>query len=63
MLTKQEVREVIDVYIEAWQSQDPDLIVTIFTPAATYHERVMLDPGIGFGKTACSTLRLTGIRG
>ena len=44
MLTKQDVREVIDVYIKAWQSQDPDLIVTIFTPAATYHERVMLDP-------------------
>ena len=44
MLTKQDVREVIDVYIKAWQSQDPDLIVTIFTEAATYHERVMRDP-------------------
>ncbi len=44
MLTKQDVREVIDVYIRAWETQDPDLIVTIFTPAATYHERVMQDP-------------------
>ena len=43
-LTKEDVREVIDVYIRAWETQDPDLIVTIFTPAATYHERVMRDP-------------------
>ena len=43
-LTKQDVRNVIDVYIKAWETQDPDLIVTIFTPAATYHERVMQDP-------------------
>lgn len=43
-LTKQDVREVIDVYIKAWETQDPDLIVSIFTPAATYHERVLRDP-------------------
>jgi ketosteroid isomerase-like protein len=43
-LTKQDVRDVIDIYIKAWTEQDPDLIVTIFTPEATYHERVMLDP-------------------
>ena len=43
-LTKQEVRKVVDVYIRAWETQDPDLIVTIFTPAATYHERVLGDP-------------------
>jgi ketosteroid isomerase-like protein len=43
-LTKQEAREVIDVYIKAWETQDPDLIVTIFTPSATYHERVLSDP-------------------
>ena len=40
-LTKQDVREVIDVYIRAWETQDPDLIVSIFTPSAIYHERVM----------------------
>ena len=44
MLTKQDVREVIDVYIKAWETQDPDLIVTIFTPEAMYHERVMEAP-------------------
>jgi hypothetical protein len=43
-LTKQDVRDVIDVYIRAWTEQDPDLIVTIFTPAATYHERMMREP-------------------
>ena len=43
-LTKQEAREVVDTYIRAWQSQDPDLIVTIFAERATYHERVMDEP-------------------
>lgn len=42
-LTKQDVRDVIDVYIRAWTEQDPDLIVTIFTESARYHERVMED--------------------
>ena len=42
--TRREVRKAIDVYIKAWETQDPDLIVTIFTPAATYHERVMQEP-------------------
>ena len=27
-LTKQQVREVLDVYIRAWEGQDPDLICT-----------------------------------
>lgn len=43
-LTKQEAREVVDTYIRAWETQDPDLIVTIFTDSATYHERVLEDP-------------------
>lgn len=43
-LTKERVREVLDTYIRAWEDQDPDLIVTIFTPAATYHERVLAEP-------------------
>lgn len=44
MPTKQEAREVLDIYIKAWETQDPDLIVTIFTSSATYHERVLEDP-------------------
>ena len=43
-LTKQQVREVLDVYIRAWEGQDPDLIGTIFTEEASYHERVMGEP-------------------
>ena len=43
-LTRQEAREVLDIYIRAWETQDPDLIVTIFTPGATYHERVLQEP-------------------
>lgn len=46
MLTKQDVRKVIAVYMKAWKTQDPDLIVTIFTPEAIYHERVMEDVSI-----------------
>ena len=43
-LTKPQVREVLDVYIRAWEGQDPELIGTIFTDQATYHERVMGEP-------------------
>ena len=32
------------MYIRAWETQDPDLIVAIFTAGASYHERVMDDP-------------------
>lgn len=44
MPTRREARDVLDTYIRAWQSQSPDLIVTIFTPGATYHERVLGEP-------------------
>lgn len=37
-------RAVIDTYLTAWATQDPDLIVTIFTDDATYHERVLQEP-------------------
>lgn len=40
-LTKQHVQATVDTYIRAWVTQDPDLIVTIFTDDATYHERVL----------------------
>ncbi|HVO24865.1 MAG TPA: nuclear transport factor 2 family protein [Candidatus Margulisiibacteriota bacterium] len=43
-LTKQEVRDVIDVYRRAWVEQNPDLIVTIFTESAVYRERVLGEP-------------------
>ncbi|PZS36809.1 MAG: nuclear transport factor 2 family protein [Pseudonocardiales bacterium] len=43
-LTKQDVRNVVDLYIRAWVEQDADLIETIFTDTATYHERVFKEP-------------------
>jgi ketosteroid isomerase-like protein len=43
-LTRQRAREVLDVYIQAWEQQDPALITTIFTESAIYHERVLQDP-------------------
>jgi hypothetical protein len=43
-LHEETVSEVLGTYIRAWETQDPDLIVTIFTPDATYHERVLGDP-------------------
>ena len=43
-MNRQDAREVIDTYIRAWTGQDPDLIVTIFTESATYHERVLQAP-------------------
>ncbi|MEO6794014.1 MAG: nuclear transport factor 2 family protein [Mycobacterium sp.] len=38
------VRDTIDTYLRAWIQQDPELIVTIFTDDATYHERVLQEP-------------------
>jgi|SRR2546421_10354542 hypothetical protein len=43
-LAKQDVRNIVDVYIRAWVEQDADLIGTIFTDTATYHERVFEAP-------------------
>jgi limonene-1,2-epoxide hydrolase len=43
-LAKEDVRKLIDVDIRAWTTPDPNLIVTIFTPTATYHERVLQRP-------------------
>lgn len=39
-----DVRSTIDTYLRAWMQQDPDLIVTIFTDDAIYHERVLGEP-------------------
>ena len=43
-LTRDHVLSALEVYIRAWETQDPDLILTIFTEAATYHERVLSEP-------------------
>ena len=38
------MRKLIDAYLRAWTTQDPDLILSVFTPSATYHERVLDEP-------------------
>ena len=43
-LGKHDVRNLIDIYLRAWTTQDPDLILTVFTPTATYHERALGEP-------------------
>jgi uncharacterized protein (TIGR02246 family) len=43
-LKRAHVRGIVDTYVTAWQRQDPDLIATIFTENATYHERVLGEP-------------------
>jgi ketosteroid isomerase-like protein len=43
-LTREHARTVLSNYIHAWETQDPDLIVTIFTENATYAERVLGEP-------------------
>ena len=43
-ISRKYVQGIIDTYIEAWEMQAPELIVTIFTETATYHERVLGDP-------------------
>ncbi|BBY35076.1 hypothetical protein BST33_00885 [Mycolicibacter minnesotensis] len=39
-----DARATLDTYLQAWMQQDPELIVTIFTEDATYHERVLGEP-------------------
>lgn len=43
-LTHQDVRDTLATYIRAWEQQDPELITTIFSTDATYHERVLGEP-------------------
>lgn len=47
MISREEVLEVIGVYQKSWESQDPDLILTIFTSDAKYHERTFEKAHLG----------------
>ena len=46
-ITKATLDGVLSIYKRAWETQDPDLILTIFTEDATYHERVLEKPYVG----------------
>ncbi|MBI5799046.1 MAG: nuclear transport factor 2 family protein [Candidatus Yonathbacteria bacterium] len=37
-MTKDEAIKLLNIYGEAWEKQDPDLILTIFTPDAIYND-------------------------
>src|ERR1035437_3566065 len=43
-LTKSRLIEVLRIYQEAWEQQNPSLILSIFTDDAIYHERVLQQP-------------------
>jgi ketosteroid isomerase-like protein len=43
-LTRSTVIKIVETYIEAWVKQDPDLILSVFTESATYHERTFEEP-------------------
>ena len=43
-LRKATMMATLDVYKTAWEQQNPELILTIFTRDAVYHERVLQEP-------------------
>jgi ketosteroid isomerase-like protein len=51
-LSKATLMAVLDVYKSAWEQQDSELILTIFTKDAVYHERVLQEPMRGHDEIA-----------
>jgi ketosteroid isomerase-like protein len=47
MITRDEAAAWLEAYKRAWQTQDPDLIVSLFTPDATYQEAAFDPPDTG----------------
>ena len=45
MVDRKTIDDVLQVYGDAWTRQDPDKILTIFTPDAIYHERAFDEEG------------------
>lgn len=46
-LTREHFLEVLDQYCDAWQTQDPEKILSLFTEDGIYHERVLEEPILG----------------
>lgn len=44
ILDKKTVEEIISIYSDAWINQDSNKIISIFTPDAVYHEKVLEKP-------------------
>jgi ketosteroid isomerase-like protein len=51
-LSKATLIAVLDVYKTAWEQQDSELILSIFTTDAVYHERVLQEPMRGHEEIA-----------
>jgi hypothetical protein len=47
LVTKDGLNKIIAVYGKAWTTKNPNLILTIFTKNAKYHERAFEKPFIG----------------
>ena len=47
---RETVEALLVIYGKAWVTQDPELILQVFTPDATYHERVLHAPMTGHGE-------------
>ena len=47
MITTEKAIEILDIYKQAWEMQDSELILTIFNSDAIYHEKVFEAPYIG----------------
>lgn len=43
-LTELHARHILNVYLRAWREQDAELILSVFTESAIYHERVLEEP-------------------
>lgn len=46
-LSKVDVEKIVDVYLRAWTSQDPELACSIFTDNASYREGGFAEPMLG----------------
>jgi hypothetical protein len=44
MADRDTIKRILQVYKTAWETQDPELILTIFTKDAVYHERILDEP-------------------
>jgi len=47
MVSKKTIKKLMDKYKEAWETCDPDIIVSIFTEDGTYSERAFEKPFVG----------------
>ncbi len=37
-MTREKAKELLDIYGKAWETRDPDLILTVFTPDVSYSD-------------------------